>query len=580
MIDVGTIFERLAEGNVALGVAYGVVMDGGLAHADGFGTLRDATKQRPNQDSVFRIASMTKGFTAAAILLLRDEGRLRLDDRVTLWVPELLGVDPPTTDAPPITIDHLLTMSAGFPTDDPWGDRQQGLDFDEFARLLRRGVVFAWAPGTRYEYSNLGYGILGRIVTRVAGIEYRDFVRERLLDPLRMGATTYLRDEVPDERLAVGYVRRDGAWLEEPIDPYGALASMGGLFTSVGDLARWVAGFVDAFPPRDTPDIGHPLSRATRREMQQVHRTIDPTLTWGAADAAPTLLSGGYGYGLSVWDDLRLGRVVEHGGGYPGYGSFMRWHPASGIGVIAFANARYARMDLPVREAVSLLVERQAHRIRRLGIWPQTTAARTIVEQLLDHWSDEAALDLFSMNVELDEPLARRRAEFQRLRELHGPLRSDPAVAPESVSPAHLAWWMNGERGRLRVEILLSPERPPLVQKLTLTSVPEPPVELRKVAEILAELLGQPGPTWPLKVALAATADQRAIERALRAAEALFGPVTLGAPIAGDGAKQATWRLAGERGELDLQIELDEPGGRVSSVTVVPRAMSEPVHPV
>ena len=66
-------------------------------------------------------------------------------------------------------------------------------------------------------------------------------------------------------------MRRDDAWLEEPIDGYGALASMGGVFTSVADLARWVAGFIDAFPPRDGPDDGHPLRRATRREMQQVN---------------------------------------------------------------------------------------------------------------------------------------------------------------------------------------------------------------------------------------------------------------------------------------------------------------------
>ena len=71
-------------------------------------------------------------------------------------------------------------------------------------------------------------------------------------------------------------MRRDDAWLEEPIDPYGALAAMGGIFTTVRDLARWVAGFLDAFPPRDDPDDGHPLSRASRREMQQVRRSVEP----------------------------------------------------------------------------------------------------------------------------------------------------------------------------------------------------------------------------------------------------------------------------------------------------------------
>ena len=95
----------------------------------------------------------------------------------------------PTTDSPPITIRHLLTMTAGFPTDDPWGDRQQGLDLGAFSKLLAGGLSFAWAPGTRFEYSNTGYGILGRLITNVAGREYRDVVRERLLRPLGMDST-------------------------------------------------------------------------------------------------------------------------------------------------------------------------------------------------------------------------------------------------------------------------------------------------------------------------------------------------------------------------------------------------------
>ena len=104
-------------------------------------------------------------------------------------------------------------MSAGFPTDDPWGDRQQGLDLRAFSDLLRDGPSLAWAPGTRFEYSNLGYGILGRVITNVTGREYRDEVTERFLRPLGMTATTYTVEDVPHERLALGYVRRDDAWL-------------------------------------------------------------------------------------------------------------------------------------------------------------------------------------------------------------------------------------------------------------------------------------------------------------------------------------------------------------------------------
>ena len=576
LAEVDAIFDRFFDRGLVPGVAYGVVIDGRLVATGGRGTLRDGVDAPPDADSVFRIASMTKSFTAAAVVLLRDEGKLRLDDPVEAWVPELAGRLRPTADSRPVTIDDLLTMSAGFPTDDPWGDRQQGLALDRFAEFLRGGVGFAWAPGTRFEYSNLAYGILGRVVTNATGTEYRDFVRERLLAPLGMTATTYDRDDVPDDRLARGYVRRDDVWLEEPIDPYGALAAMGGIFTTVRDLSRWVAGFLDAFPPRDDPDGTHPLTRASRREMQQVHRVVGPKLSWTSAEAGPQLDSEGYGYGLSVFDDLRFGRFVAHGGGYPGFGSHMRWHPASGIGIVAFGNARYGPVIFAAREAFATLLERHAARIRPVAPWPETLAAKAAVEALLAAWDEAAASALFSMNVELDEPIERRRAEMERIRERHGPLVADGSVAAVGETPAHLAWWLRGASGRVRVEILLSPERPPLVQGLKLLSVPEPPEALAAIARRLAESLGEPGPGWPDDLVLAAALDPRTVGRALRATEARFGPVTLGPAIDGDGETRARWRLSGERGEFDLELERDGATGGLTKVGFVPVTLVVP----
>ena len=366
-------------------------------------------------------------------------------------------------------------------------------------------------------------------------MEYRDVVRTRLLEPLGMTATTYLPEDVANDRLALGYVRRDDAWIEEPIDPYGALAAMGGILTSVRDLARWVAGFTDAMPPRDDPETGHPLRRASRREMQQVHRPEGAELRRSSSDAAPELAAPAYGYGLSIWEDLQIGRIVGHGGGYPGFGSHMRWHPASGLGVVGVGNARYAPVYLAVREALALLVEREPAMVRRVRPWPATIEARAGVERLLAAWDDELADRLFAMNVDLDEPLERRRATFERLRGVHGTLRPDPDAEPESSTPAHLSWWLVGERGRVAVDILLDPELPPRVQRLTLVSVPEPPAALAAIAGRIVELLGGPGPSWPADLALADTVDTVALGRALRAAEAGWGPVTLGPVVAGDG---------------------------------------------
>jgi CubicO group peptidase (beta-lactamase class C family) len=570
------IADRMFEGWRVPGLAYGVVLGDRLIHTRGLGTLRVGEDATPNADSVFRIASMTKSFTAATVLLLRDEGRLRLDDPIADYVPELAGIQLPTADSPPITIRHLLTMTAGFPTDDPWGDRQQGLDLDDFSRLLERGLSFAWAPGTRFEYSNTGYGILGRLSTNVAGREYRDVVRERILAPLGMDSTGYLEDEVSAERKAKGYLWRDETFLDEPMDGYGALASMGGIFTTVNDLARWVAGFIDAFPPRDDAEGGHPLRRASRREMQQSNVPAGIVVAHASADAVPMVVTESYGYGLFVVDHLAFGRIITHGGGYPGFGTNMRWHPASGLGVIALTNGRYGPATMLAREQLDELVRAEVAPIRRTRPQPATAAARARIEQLVGAWDDAVAADLFAMNVELDEPLARRRAALEELRLRHGTLRPDDSEPSESRTPAHVAWWMAGDRGRVRIEISLSPELPPKVQTFNVTSVPEPSAKLRDAAERIVAALGgtaDAGPIvvdWPAGLTVSTSVDLGAFMRAMRATEARFAPVQLGPAIAGDGASKATFRLDSPRGRVELGLQVDIEADCISGVSLVP----------
>ena len=582
LTDIDTVFERFAARDIVPGFAWGVIVDGRLVRHGGAGFRRvgeDAPP--PDLDTVFRIASMTKSFTAATVLLLRDEGRLGLDDPVSRWVPELAGLRGRTADSPALTIRHLLTMSPGLPTDDPWGDRQQGLPLDLFSDFLRGGLSMAWAPGTRFEYSNLGYGILGRVITAAAGREYDEVVRTLLLEPLGMTSTGYHRDDIPADRLALGHVRRDGAWIHDPIDPYGAFAPMGGVYTTVRDLAIWVAGLTAAFPASDALDDGHPLSRASRREMQQVHRIDDPEIRWPSADAPPEYDAGGYGYGLFTWNDLRSGRIIGHGGGYPGYGTHMRWHPATGIGVVGLSNGRYGPVVLAVREALAALVADHPRRSRGPEPWPETHAARPAVEGLLERWDDTVASRLFAMNIELDEPVERRRRAIEALRDTHGALRPDAAEPATSESPAHLVWWLRGDRGRVRLEILLSPEQPPKVQKLAIQSVPEPSPGLTAIAEHVVAQLAGPGAAWPASVELAETIDRPALDRTVRAAEASWGPVTLGPVVAGDGRMTARWRLPGPHGDLELEVALDADGeiviDRVSRVVLTPSPIHLPI---
>ncbi len=550
------------------GIAWGVIAGGALVHAGGSGTLRVGEDRPPDASSIFRIASMTKSFTAATILLLRDEGRLALDDPVARHVPELASLRGPTRDSPPVSIRHLLTMSSGFPTDDPLGDRLQGMPLDSFSRLLRAGITFAWPPGTTFEYSNLGYGILGRAITNVTGREYRHVVEERLLRPLGMVDTTFLAAPVAEDRLAHGYVRRDERWDPEPIDGYGALASMGGILTSIADLGRWVAGFADAFPARDEREDGHPLSRAARREMQQVQRDIPPSLTHDGGGGMSTLTAGGYGFGLFVSRDLEIGTTVGHGGGYPGFGSHMRWHPGTGIGVVAMANARYARVGGPAAEALRLLVRSGAVAPRRVRPAPATEQLRAATDRLLVAWNDDLADATFAANMDLDEPRATRRAAAERAVERLGTLVSDD-VPSRSDSPAHLVWWLRGDRGRLKVELLATGEPTPRIQALWLEVAPDPPPVLAGLAERVAALLGHDPPRWPDDLATAPGTEPANLERGLRAAALLLGPVALGRPVAGDGERALSIEVRGERGLGELRLELDE-AARVKRAVVVP----------
>lgn len=565
------------------GVAYGVILGGELIHTRGLGTLRVGDDAMPTASSVFRIASMTKSFTAATVLSLRDEGLLRLDDPIADHVPELATLRYPTTDSPRITIRHLLTMTAGFPTDDPWGDRQQGLDLDEFRALLASGLSFAWAPGTRFEYSNTGYGILGRLITNVAGREYREVVRERILRPLGMDSTGYLEAEVPDGRKALGYLWRKDQYIPEPMDGYGALASMGGIFTTVEDLARWVSGFLDAMPPRDGPNGGHPLSRGSRREMQQPMVPAGFRVSQVATDAPTDVEFMSYGFGLFMVDDARYGRFIGHGGGYPGFGSGMRWHHPSGLGVVALTNHRYGPGVPLARDILNELLRTEFAPLRRIRPNRATDAAATAVEALMADWDEARAAELFAMNVELDEPIAERRATLERIRERHGQLVADESEPIESQSPYHRIWWLTGARGgRVRIEILLSPELPPKVQTFAVTSVPEPPAALRIAAERIVAAL-QPGIEsgpiaidWPADLSVGDAVDLGIVVRSMRATEARFAPIQLGPSIAGDGETKATFRLDSPRGRVELALELDPKINCLTSVSLVPARLVPP----
>jgi CubicO group peptidase (beta-lactamase class C family) len=587
-----TIAARFAARGGQPGVAYGIVAGGSLAHAGGCGQRQAGhgdTGPAPDADTVFRIASMTKSFTATLLLALRDRGQLRLSDPAVSYVPELAGLRLPAADCAPVTIRQLMTMTAGFPTDDPWGDRQQGLDPAEFARLLAGGGIrCAWAPGTRFEYSNLGYAILGKVIESVCGLDYARAIRTHLLDPLGLARTGYFAAEFDQAQLARGY-RRDGdSWLELEPDPYGAFAPMGGIFSCVRDLAVWVAGFADAFPARDEAGPPHPLSRASRREMQLGQVAID-----SGGDGTVARFSGpaslSYGFGLFAEDDPRFGPIVQHSGGYPGFGSQMRWHPATGLGAIVLCNSTYARAGALASELLASVLAGQTEQTAQTGRatagggvtmrgpvpgpggpWPETLEARDAVNRLLQEWDDDLAARLFSPNIELDRPLGERRADLDSLRARIGAFSPDAGRLAECDSPAHCRWWLTGPAGTIAVQIELAPLRQPLVQQLLVALPPADGSVLHTALRLLAGAIGAGAASWPAGLAVANGLEAGQALRQLRLAAVWGGPgAGIDCYLAGDGSSSATVRLAGPAGAVELTVNVDEAAGAVNQVQVV-----------
>jgi CubicO group peptidase (beta-lactamase class C family) len=304
-------------------LAFGVVDRAGLVYFVGLGA-RDAGGAPVTPDTVYRIGSITKTFTGLALLALRDAGKLHLDDPVAAYVPELAGAR--TADAGPITIRHLVTHTSGIPR---LGALRYGDGHEVSLLELRdaaRGVVLEHAPGTRALYSNLAMALAGPVIARASGQSYRAFVAAHLLAPLGMHATVWDREAVPADTLAQGFAAKGDGWVDCGAHwRFGAAEALGGLYSNVADMSRYVAFQLDAWPARDGDDHG-PVRRSSVRESQ---------LVAGFARAGQEA----FGVNWIVKHDPKLGHVVFHNGGTEGYHAALWMLPERGLGVIALGPA-------------------------------------------------------------------------------------------------------------------------------------------------------------------------------------------------------------------------------------------------
>jgi CubicO group peptidase (beta-lactamase class C family) len=449
--SIEELFAARIRENKAPGSYFAMFDRGGVIFERGFG-VRRLGGEVPDADTAFRIASCTKSFTSATLLALRDRGQLDLDAPITDFVPAFVANTPADEPITP-TVRMLMSMSAGLPTDDPWGDRQEAMTRAELDEYLAAGVPTVSTPGTAFEYSNLGYALLGQVIANVTGQSYFDAIQIEQFDRLGLRSTGYDTSVVDADRLAIGYRRSGDEWVELPFSDKGVFSAMGGIFSTATDLGHW-AQWLSAEP-----------SSRSRREQQQIQRAIPL-----GVDAASGHLVG-YGFGLFVEYDPVWGKTVHHSGGYPGFSTHMRWSAETGLGIVAFENATYAGVTTPAAAALQLAVEAQGAVDLSPTPWPETLAMAANAERLAAHWDDALADSLFTGNVAEDVPFDERAALIARALDTVGSVEWD--AEPQDAngnSPAQRTWFLPAEHGRLRFEMLLAPTVPALIQRLSVTA--------------------------------------------------------------------------------------------------------------
>jgi CubicO group peptidase (beta-lactamase class C family) len=309
------------------GAAAGVVVEDELAWSFGYGYADVETERPHDAQTLFRIASITKTFTATAILQLRDEGKLHLDDPAVAFLPELRQASSAFGPIETVTLRRMLSHESGLMGDPP-GARwfHDVYESSPAANLARAAeIVASIPPNVQQKYSNLAYQLLGEVITRIDGCAYAEAIRERILQPLGMDSSGFHPlPEALEARRAVGYRAR---WLSDRFAPAAGLAEFpaaeGGLQSCVEDVARWLSA---QFPMERAP-AGHRtvLSDETLREMHRP-RYLEGD-KWEEAWCI-----GWYAMrkGESVW--------VQHSGGLPGFITNACFRSKERIGAIALLN--------------------------------------------------------------------------------------------------------------------------------------------------------------------------------------------------------------------------------------------------
>ncbi|HRN56887.1 MAG TPA: serine hydrolase domain-containing protein, partial [Agriterribacter sp.] len=373
-----------------------------------------------------------------------------------------------TRDAPSITLRDLLTHSAGFPEDNPWGDRQLDITHDAFMAMLQKGISFSNVPGVAYEYSNMGFAMLGEIIRVVSGTSYQEYITRNILLPLGMTHTVWEYTKAPAGLLAHGYRLQNGNWQEEALLHDGVYGAMGGLITSIEDFGKYMAFHLSAWPPRNDKETG-PVKRSSVREMQQAWRFSSLADKFTYPGGRTCAMVNSYGYGLRISKDSEGRAYAGHSGGLPGFGSQWMIIPEYGIGVVVYGNLTYAGMSTINWAVLDTLVTGAQLVPRQLPVSPVLQQRKEYLVKLLPDWTGAEESNIFAVNFFPDHSLAIRKKQAQDVFKKAGEIVGVTELVPENQLRG--SFMLQGEKADIEIYFTLTPETPALIQYLSIRQV-------------------------------------------------------------------------------------------------------------
>jgi D-alanyl-D-alanine carboxypeptidase len=406
------------------GLAVGVVQDQDLVWSAGFGYSDTERQCRPNKDTISRVASITKPFTATAIMQLRDEGLLTLDDPLVKHLPEFSAVSARAGSVEAVTLRRMLAHRSGLATESPF-PCWDALEFPSLEEMLAAfpQTEIVIPQDSDFKYSNLAFGLLGEVISRLSGRSYFEYMQAEILEPLVLTSSMF---ELTDEfrpRMATGYSRSPYAD-EFPKAPYASLngvSACGQLHSTVADLAKWISF---QFRTGEAERSGEQILRGG--SLEEMHRPQYMEPDW----------SIGYCVG---WRARRVGDHVyhEHGGGIHGFASQVMFSKPHQLGVIALANVwpHVGLYEIPSEILETLINAEEGKSDRDETMSPSKTPAE--LERFLGTYEAQPSIPV---NIACRGGLLRLEAPSAEAYSLHAPAVLEPTDNPS-------VFYVSGGRG-------------------------------------------------------------------------------------------------------------------------------------